>query len=73
MQRDVERAIKEALTIAGQRGGVIAAVTLAAEDATADVLPLAYKLLQRHGIEEADVAVVEGDGPVRLVSVEIKR
>lgn len=73
MQRDVERAIHEAVAIAGRRGGVIAAVTLAAQDPSDQVLPLAHKLLARHGVEKAEVAVVEGEGPVRLVSVEIKR
>jgi hypothetical protein len=73
MQRDVERAIGEALTLANQRGGRIAAITLASADPQDSVVPLVKKVLARHGVGDAEVAVVLDTGPVRLLAVEIKR
>jgi hypothetical protein len=72
MERQVEMAVQQALSLARARGGELAAVNLRADDPSGVIAETARKVLKRLG-REVDVHVEMGELGVELVSIELER
>lgn len=70
MERDIEMAIHQALSLARGRGGQLAALTLRGHDHTGDIVGVARRVLQRLG-RQADVRHEPDTGPIALLSIEL--
>ena len=73
MQRDMERVIAEALSLASQRGGVVASVTLATRDPSEAVLRRVKTLLRKGGVDDAEIVLEPCDAPTKILALEIRR
>lgn len=70
MERDVEMAIHQALSLSRARGGQLAALTLRGHDHTGDIVDVARQILRRLG-RQADVHFEPAGGPIELASIEV--
>jgi hypothetical protein len=70
MERQVELAIQQALSLARARGSELAAVILRADDPSGAIAEMARKVLKRLG-RQVDVRVEPGEGGVELLSIEL--
>jgi hypothetical protein len=71
MERQVEMAIQQALSLARARGGKLAAITLRGPPQGGSLLDIAAHVLRRLEVDLVEVHIETGHGTVELVSIEL--